>query len=229
MDTVLPTDASTNSTVEVIAPAEGNVTPSERFDRAANTLVAGGSAVAEMIISSQVGTVPSMASLGFDQGQSRFRIEQESLEFADLQTAAENSDSRMFAQLARAMKWENHHPSDLRQAIDLALSMEMVPLARQLAQHGRRLFSHDDSLRQVSTVLAPPIILGTRMGQARQLEASQRWLKEHASQFPGQWIAVRRGVLLGAAATLKELYEQIGTDGRTTTTLIVRVLHNGSI
>jgi len=35
------------------------------------------------------------------------------------------------------------------------------------------------------------------------------WLKEHWDDYPGQWVAVRDGQLLGHAATLSELERQI--------------------
>jgi hypothetical protein len=44
-----------------------------------------------------------------------------------------------------------------------------------------------------------------RPAQGLSLDASQTWLKEHAAQYKGQWIAVQEGTLLGAAPTLQDL------------------------
>jgi hypothetical protein len=105
----------------------------------------------------------------------------------------------------------------------LALSLDLVPLARELVQQGSRVFPDDTRLQQVTAVLAPPVAIETRPAQGLSLDASQTWLKEHASQYKGQWIAVQEGTLLGAAPTLKDLYVQIGPGGKTAPTVVVKV------
>jgi len=181
------------------------------------------------------GDLPQVTTIGYalavasDLNQWYPPPEPEALDFVALQRAAESQDPRTFTQLARAMKWRNRGPNDLTRTIDLALTMDMVPLARQLAEHGRKLFPNDERLRQLSAVLAPPVVLETRPSQPKDFEASQQWLREHASQFQGQWVAVRGGTLLGCAPTLKELYEQIGPEGKSRNTVIVKVLHNASV
>jgi len=148
----------------------------------------------------------------------------ESLTFPALQKAVENKDRRTFAYLARAIPWQSHQAGDLLQVIDWALALDAVEIARELAQHGRRLFPDHERLRQVAAVLAPPVLLGTRPSQPTGLDASQQWLKEHASQHKGQWVAVRSGTFLGSAPTLRELYERLGPEGKTAQTIVVKVL-----
>jgi hypothetical protein len=130
----------------------------------------------------------------------------------------------MFDFLSRAIDWSHHRPSDLMRAIDLALRLDMVPLARELAQQGSKLFPADTRVQQATAVLSPPVVRATRPEQGLLLEASQRWLKEHASRYKGQWIAVGDGTLLGAAPTLQELYKQLGPEGKMAHTVIVKVL-----
>ncbi|HXH12676.1 MAG TPA: DUF5678 domain-containing protein [Alphaproteobacteria bacterium] len=136
----------------------------------------------------------------------------------------EQKDRRTFAHLARALRWQDHHASDLLQAIDWALALDAVETARELAQHGRKLFPDHERLRQVAAVLAPPKVLGTRPSQPIGLDASQQWLKKHASRYKGQWVAVQSGTFLGSAPTLRELYERIGAEGKTAPTIVVKVL-----
>jgi hypothetical protein len=150
--------------------------------------------------------------------------EPESFAFPALQKAVEQKDHRTFAHLARALPWQDHHASDLLQAIDWALALDAVETARELAQHGRKLFPDHERLRQVATVLAPPILLGTRPSQPIGLDASQQWLKKHAMLYNGQWVAVRSGTFLGSAPTLRELYERIGAEGKTASVIVVKVL-----
>jgi hypothetical protein len=154
-----------------------------------------------------------------------WRLERsQSYTMRDLQHAAERNDRQAFAQIAKAMIWSYHRSVDLTRAIDLALKLDMGPLAMDLAQEGRRLFPQDERIRQAAVVLTPPVILGARPRQIQDLEASQRWMKEHSSQYKGQWVAVRRGTLLGYAPTLKELYDRIGPEGKTASTIVVKVL-----
>ncbi len=130
----------------------------------------------------------------------------------------------MFALLATTIDWSLHCATDLTRAIDLALVLDMVSLARGLSHQGSKIFPEDKRLQQAVAVLAPPVVRGTRPAQSLHLTASQRWLKEHASQYIGQWVAVRDGTLLGSAPTLQDLHERIGVEGQTASTIVVKVL-----
>jgi hypothetical protein len=141
-----------------------------------------------------------------------------------LEHAAAQADHRAFALLAGAIDWSLHCATDLTRAIDLALALDMVSLARELAHQGSRLCPEDKRLQQAMAVLAPPVVRGTRPAQPLHLTAAQSWFKEHASQYTGQWVAVRGSTLLGSALTLQELHERIGAEGQTASTIVVKVL-----
>jgi hypothetical protein len=145
-------------------------------------------------------------------------------ELHTLERVAEQTDRQAFALLATAIDWSTHGANALTRAIDLALALDMVSLARELAQQGSRIFPEDKRLQQAMAVLALPTVRGTRPAQSLHLTASQRWFKEHASHYTGQWVAVRGGTLLGSAATLQELHERIGVEGQTASTIVVKVL-----
>src|SRR5262249_46788339 len=117
-----------------------------------------------------------------------------------------------------------HCATDLTRAIDLALALDMVSLARELAHQGGRLFPQDKRLQQAMAVLAPPVVRGTRPAQPLHLTAAQSWFKEHAAQYPGQSVAVPGDTLLGSAPTLQELHERIGAEGQTASTIVAKVL-----
>jgi hypothetical protein len=142
----------------------------------------------------------------------------------ELEKASGNADPQAFAFLTRTIDWSTHGAAELTRAIDLALALDMVPLARDLAQQGNRLFPEDQRVQQAMTVLAPPIVVGTYPAQETNLEASQQWIEEQASQYKGQWIAVQNGLLLGSAPTLQALHRQIGPEGQTSQTIVVKVL-----
>jgi len=143
---------------------------------------------------------------------------------AALEKAAQSADHRTFDLLVRAIDWSVLRPADLARTLDLALALDMVSLARELAQQGSKVFPEDKRLQQALAVLLPPAVIRMRPAQGSYLEASQKWLKEHASQYKGQWVAVRSGTLLGSAPTLQELYQQIGPHGKTALTVIVKVV-----
>ena len=50
------------------------------------------------------------------------------------------------------------------------------------------------------------------------------WLRKHASQYRGNWVAVRDGHLVAAAATLEELETAIGQTSSLDSMLVTKVL-----
>lgn len=145
-------------------------------------------------------------------------------ELSALQRAVEQADRQAFALLVTTIDWSTCHAADLTRAIDLALTLDLVSLARELAQQGSKMFPGDTRLQQAIAVLSPPVVSGTRPARALHLKVSQRWFKEHARHYQGQWVAVRNGTLLGSAPTLQELHKRIGADGQTADTIVVKVL-----
>ena len=145
-------------------------------------------------------------------------------ELHTLEQAAAQTDRQTFARLATTIDRSAHCATALTRAIDLALALDVVSLARELAHQGSKIFPEDKHLQQAMAVLAPPVVRGTRLAQSLHLVAAQRWLKEHTSQYTGQWVAVRGGTLLGSAPTLQELHERIGAEGQTANTIVVKVL-----
>ena len=136
-----------------------------------------------------------------------------------MEQAAAQTDRQAFALLATTIDWSTHCATDLTRVIDLALTLDMVPLARELAHQGSKIFPEDRRLQQAMAVLAPPVVRGTRPAQLLHLTAAQSWFKEHAAQYTGQWVAVRGGTLLGSAPTLQKLHERIGVEGQTASTI----------
>lgn len=133
-----------------------------------------------------------------------------------LEEKAQANDPRAFAALAEAIDWSVHPPDELLRAIDLALSLELAALAIELAQQGAHLYPEHERLQRAAQVLAPPSVRAVKRMPATELGASTAWLREHSSDHRGQWVAVRKGKLLGAAPSLRELRSIIGqTDDRT--------------
>lgn len=59
---------------------------------------------------------------------------------------------------------------------------------------------------------APPRVLREGLPARPELLADDEWLKEHAEEYRGQWVALRNGELVAAAATARELRSRIEGD-----------------
>ncbi len=143
---------------------------------------------------------------------------------AELQEAADKEARSTFVDLVKKTDWQSRTPEELREALDLSLSLDMVRLARELANLGTELFPENKILARAAYVLAPPQVIGTRPAENLGLPASRKWLSENSANYKGQWVAVREGKFLGSAPTLKRLHELIGPENRTPGTIVVKGL-----
>lgn len=136
---------------------------------------------------------------------------------------ARAQDREGFAAAISRMSWQ-HQPADvIARAIDLALSLDLPKQAAEVARAGLARFPDDLRLRQASRVLEPPAIRSTPSLHAGGLNASQAWLRDHATPYRGQWVIVREGRLLGAAPDLGALRTLIEIENDPATTIITRV------
>ncbi len=144
---------------------------------------------------------------------------------ADMLAAAENNARSTFVGLVEKTDWQTRTPEELREALDLSLSLDMVPLARELADLGVQLFPENEIFARAAYVIAPPQVVGTQPAGRIKLEPSRKWFRENAGKYHGVWVAVREGKLLGTAPTLKKLIELIGPENNTAGTIVVKALN----
>jgi hypothetical protein len=142
----------------------------------------------------------------------------------DLEEKARAGNLQEFASLVERIDWSTRGPDELAAAIDLALSRDRAELAVKLAQLGKRLFPHHERIQRAARVLAPPSVRVTRLPRAKGLAASRAWLREQASQYKGQWVAVREGRLLATAESLEALETIVGQGEDAASTIVTRVL-----
>jgi len=141
-----------------------------------------------------------------------------------LEESARTGDRQTFDLVAERTDWAIRPPDELARAIDLALELELATLAMKLAQQGGRLFPEHQRLQQAARVLAPPVVIRKYPAQSAGLRESRTWLREHAAEYRGQWVAVREGKLLGAAESLAALKSLAGTELDPISTIVTRVL-----
>lgn len=128
---------------------------------------------------------------------------------AQLEKAIDRNDPRAFVQIVDEVDWDSQPVENFIQVIDLAMSQGYLPLAKQLTEKGQVRFSTNETLTQTARALAPPVV--RRRGPATPgLADTIHWMKKHAAEYKGQWIAVRSGELLAVASSLDELIETVG-------------------
>lgn len=145
--------------------------------------------------------------------------------FALMEEAARTDNPHRFVAWANLVDWSTSTPGEFIKAVDLALSLELASLARELAQEGRSRFPEHKRLDQVARVLAPPTVQANPgMLPAEGLDLSMAWLREHVGQYRGSWVAVRGGCLVATADTLEELEVLISQAVDLESTIVTRVL-----
>jgi hypothetical protein len=115
-------------------------------------------------------------------------------------------------------------PENILVAIEEALKLGNSAEAIKLTKSGTELFPDNDHLSRVAKILAPPVIRVIQNPQTQPFASSRKWLREHAQQYKGQWVAVSEGILLGSAITMQALLTYLGPDLDRDNTLITKVL-----
>lgn len=130
--------------------------------------------------------------------------------------------SQPFAQTVQSIDWSLQSPELFLQAIDLALALEMTTIATQLAKNGFRQFPNHVRLQSARAVLSSARAYTVPATNDEGISHSMREVNIQAEKYRGQWVALKDGEVLAAAATLKTLHEQFEVDDRSV--LITKVL-----
>jgi len=133
---------------------------------------------------------------------------------ARLEIAAEMGDETAFVQAASEIDWSQRPAADFARAVHLALAAGAHLLARKLAAQGAKLHPDHPELQKMSHILAPPRVVKVDLPPVSSARANLTWLRAHADEYKGQWVALRDGSLLATAATADELKARLeSTDG----------------
>ncbi len=142
-----------------------------------------------------------------------------------LAEATHASDARTFARIVRGVDWSTRTPDELYEAITMSLHMMLAWLSIHMAQEGMRLFPDHEGLQRAAKVIAPPrATVEDNDIPIKGYRESQQWIAEHAHQYRGKWIAVNKGVFLGATDTYSELDDLIAQTEDPQSTFINKVL-----
>lgn len=127
------------------------------------------------------------------------------------QQVTEHSASSMdFARAVAKIDWTTKPAEVLEPAINMAIALDGITIARQLAQIGRDRFPDDTRLSGLWRVLQPPRVIETNRPPKKGLSASIEWLQHHANEYRGYWVALVEGRLVGTDISRAALIEKLG-------------------
>lgn len=126
-----------------------------------------------------------------------------------LEAAATAGEPERFTAVCKTTDWSRRPAVDFERASKLALAAGAFLAARRLAEEGVRYNPSSGELQKLLVVLSPPKAVRADLPPDSTLRANRDWLKQHASDYRGQWVGLRGGQLIGHASTLKALVSQI--------------------
>jgi hypothetical protein len=126
-----------------------------------------------------------------------------------LKAAADAGDERAFLAAKSMINWSIRPADDFVQAVRLALAAGAHLAARNLSAEGATRFPDHNLLQKYAHVLSPPKTIRRHLPPDPTLAANRDWLMANGDHYRRQWVALRNGVLLGSAPSLKTLIEQV--------------------
>lgn len=133
------------------------------------------------------------------------------LEIAYEYVVSGSESSHMFSDVVSSINWSCMSVEVFETAIDLALELNVVVVARRLANYGLQYHPHSDHLRRAAHVLAPPKIVEAGKPARMGLAEFTQWFKENAHSYRGSWVAVQSGTLLYSANSRAKLIEHLNS------------------
>lgn len=126
-----------------------------------------------------------------------------------LEDAAAREDVTAFGRAEETMEWTRYPPEDFIRAINLALRIGTLAVARRIAEKGARLYPNHEDVQLHARVLAPPKVLRTDLPADPKAEADIAWLKQHATEYRGKWVALKDGELKDSADSFEQLFARL--------------------
>jgi hypothetical protein len=149
-------------------------------------------------------------------------------DFRRLQLAYEHivhneASNSLFTEAVATLDWCNKPAWFFKQAIGLALQLELSTIAHKLTSMGCELYPGDADLKRAERVLAPPKVIETARPSRKGLSESMAWLQHHAVEYRGVWVALEAGELIGTAPSRDVLVRELGERGQRPGILITRI------
>jgi hypothetical protein len=131
-------------------------------------------------------------------------------QIALLEAAAVVANIEQFTSIYQGMDLSARSVTDIIYIVQLALGIGAIALAREVCEIGLRHFTDNSELMEMSSVLAPPRISGSKRKLSSGTRANTEWLNAHADEYRDKWVALRAGSLIAVADSIKELLALTG-------------------
>jgi hypothetical protein len=117
---------------------------------------------------------------------------------------------------------EPAEPVLLTEAVRQLVEQDRVSAARALIAHQDSTGSPSQDATGWAKVLAEPRAV-TRIDGGWDHTADYEWLTEHEDAYRGYWVALRGGVLIAKAVSVKDLLAALGPEKRAIGTLVHKI------
>lgn len=139
----------------------------------------------------------------------------EDADLSDLEQAYQRAANRAegvtpFAEMLAAARWQDKSPAFIKRAIEMALHLELVALARRLADYGKAYYPDDPYFSNIAAIIAPPRVLNAHAPPVPNVSLTTEWLERNAINYRGQWVALRGDELLAVDISRKQLATKLG-------------------
>jgi hypothetical protein len=127
-----------------------------------------------------------------------------------LEEAANKGDEPAFLKYLEKVKWQDQTAAGVVRSIKLAFRVGAFKAACHIASEGMKFHADNVDIQKYARILSPVIREAeTHRAVNTDTRSNRQWLKEHAGQYRGKWIALRNGELIGASPSLDTLIEEV--------------------
>ena len=131
------------------------------------------------------------------------------VEMEQLSRATHQGDEKHFVVLANQIDWASRDADQILIGIRYALNLGLHLKARKLAELGGERYPEHAELQKATRILAEPSVKSTPKPADPNAKADMQWFKSNGDKYRGQWVALRRGVLLAVGPTSNELLNSL--------------------
>ncbi|HEY6328842.1 MAG TPA: hypothetical protein VI756_05860 [Blastocatellia bacterium] len=124
--------------------------------------------------------------------------------------AARKGSAADFVSAMTSVDWRSLAPGDFITAARLALEAGAYAAAREISAEGAKRHPYDAEINKYAYILGPPKIVSMRNNPDPSVGANRAWIKAHRSEYSGNWVGLRSGVLLGYDESLQNLVNRLG-------------------
>jgi len=116
--------------------------------------------------------------------------------------------ARAFVEAAQGIDWTTQDADDLIAAIQMAIQIDAIRLARELSEIGKERFPESAQIQKLAKIVGIAPIIKSSTGPHPKLADTARWMNAHASEYFGMWVALDGDKLLGTAKSYDELLDK---------------------